>query len=181
MDLAGAILFSAFLVGSLGALTLLGSRAGTEGVDPVTVMLVLAGLALVAGPLTILRGLRVPDPFLDPRLFRSAPFSSAAVVSMLTGYGFATAIVGGAVFVDRALYGGPDYQRLALGALAGATALGALVLGFAVRVLSLRIVTLVGLAASIAGLVLMAGGCRPRPSRARPRRSRCSVPGLGSP
>jgi MFS family permease len=159
VDLAGAILFSALLVGALGALTLLGSRAGSEpgSLDPVAVILVLTGLAAVAGPLTILRGLRVPDPFLDPRLFRAAPFSSAAVVSLLTGYGFATAIVGGAVFVDRVLYGGPDDQRLALGALAGATALGALVSGFAVRVLSLRIVTLAGLAASIAGLVLMAG------------------------
>ena len=159
VDLGGAILFSAFLVGALGALTLLGSRAGSEpgSLDPVTVMLVLTGLAAVAGPLAILRGLRVPDPFLDPRLFRAAPFSSAAVVSLLTGYGFATAIVGGAVFVDRVLYGGPDDQRLALGALAGATALGALVSGFAVRVLSLRLVTLAGLAASIAGLVLMAG------------------------
>jgi MFS family permease len=159
VDLGGAILFSAVLVGALGALTLLGSRAGTGegGVDPVTVMVVLAGLAGIAGPLAILRGLRVPDPFLDPRLFRSAPFSSASVVSLLTGYGFATAIVGGAVFVDRVLYGGPDDQRLALGALAGATALGALGSGFAVRVLSLRIVTLAGLAASIAGLVMMAG------------------------
>ncbi len=69
------------------------------------------------------------DPFLDPRLFRSVPFSSAALVSLLTGYAFATAIIGGAVFVDRVLYGGPDDQRLALGALAGATALGALALG----------------------------------------------------
>ncbi len=33
--------------------------------------------AVVAGPLTIVRGLRVRDPFLDPRLFRSASFSSA--------------------------------------------------------------------------------------------------------
>ncbi len=158
VDLAGAILFSALLVGALGALTLLGARAGrgAEDVDPVTVMLVLAGLAAVAGPLVILRGLRVHDPFLDPRLFRSAPFSSAALVSVLTGYGLATAIVGGAVFVDRVLYGGPDDQRLALGALAGATAIGALVSGFAVRLLSLRIVTVAGLAASIAGLVVMA-------------------------
>ena len=46
---------------------------------------------------------------------------------------FATAIIGGAVFVDRVLYGGPDEQRLALGALAGATAVGALGSGFAVR------------------------------------------------
>jgi hypothetical protein len=83
-------------------------------------------------------------------------FSSAALVSLLTGYGFATAIIGGAVFVDRVIYGGPDDQRIALGALAGATALGALVSGFVVRVLSLRLVTLAGLGISIAGLVAMA-------------------------
>ncbi|HEX2755937.1 MAG TPA: hypothetical protein VHM48_10760, partial [Candidatus Limnocylindrales bacterium] len=62
-----------------------------------------------------------------------------------------------AVFVDRVLYGGPDQQRLALGALAGATALGALVSGFAVRTFSLRIVTLAGLLLSAATLGLMAG------------------------
>ena len=86
------------------------------------------------------------DPFIDPRLFRSIPFSSAAVVSLLTGYAFATAIIGGAVFVDRVLYGGPDEQRLALGALAGATAVGALLSGLLVRFVSLRLITLVGLA-----------------------------------
>ena len=105
--------------------------------------------------LTIVRGLRRPDPFLDPRLFRSVSFSSAALVSLLTGFAFATAIIGGAVFVDRVLYGGPDDQRLALGALAAATAVGALVSGFAVRVLSLRLVTLVGLVLSAAMLFLM--------------------------
>jgi hypothetical protein len=57
--------------------------------------------------------------------------ASAALVSLLTGYAFATAIIGGAVFVDRVLYGGPDDQRLALGALAAATAVGALASGFA--------------------------------------------------
>ena len=74
------------------------------------------------------------DPFLDVRLFRRLPFTSATLVSLLTGYAFATAIIGGAVFVDRVLYGGPDEQRLALGALAGATAVGALVSGLLVRV-----------------------------------------------
>ena len=156
----GAVLFSVFLVGSLGALTLLGSHgSGGEGAgqDPVTIALVLVGLAAVAGPVSLVRGLRVRDPFLDPRLFRNAAFASAAVVSALTGYGLATAIVGAAVFVDRVLYGGPDEQRLALGALAAATAAAALVSGFAVRVLSLRVVTLVGLGASIVGLLMMAG------------------------
>jgi MFS family permease len=153
------VLFSAFLVGSLGALTLLGSHADAAGtgLDPATVSLVLVVVAAVAGPVTILRGLRTDDPFLDPRLFRSASFSSASLVSLLTGYGFATAIVGAAVFVDRVLYGGPDEQRLALGALAGATAVGALVSGFAVRLLGLKAVTMVGLAASIVGLVQMSG------------------------
>jgi MFS family permease len=159
VDLAGALLFSAFLVGSLGALTLLGSRAepSAGGPDPVTVAVVLAGLAVVAGPVALVRGLRVADPFLDPRLFQHPPFAAAALVSALTGYGFATAIVGGAVFVDRVLYGGPDDQRFALGALGAATALGALASGFAVRLLSLRVVTMIGLAASIAALVSMAG------------------------
>ncbi len=159
IDLVGAVLFSAFLVGALGALTLLGSRGGPGdgGIDPVVVSIVLLALAVVAGPATVIRGLRVDDPFLDPRLFRHPAFSSAAIVSALTGYGLATAIVGGAVFVDRVLYGGPDEQRLALGALAGATAAGALLSGLAARLLSLRIVTLTGLAASIAALVVMSG------------------------
>ena len=158
VDLAGAILFSAFLVGALGALTLLGSQADPAGgVDPATISLVLLVVAVIAGLATIVRGLRVADPFLDPRLFRSASFSSAALISLLTGYGFATAIVGAAVFVDRVLYGGPDEQRLALGALAGATAVGALLSGFAVRILSLKLVTVVGLGASIVGLWQMAG------------------------
>ena len=164
VDVAGAAVFTAFLVGALGSLTLLGSRAeggagGGDGggPDPATIGLVLAGLAAIAGPVALIRGLRVPDPFLDPRLFRHAAFASAALVSALTGYGLATAIVGAAVFVDRVLYGGPGEQQVALGALAGATAVAALLSGFAVRVLSLRLVTLVGLGASIVGLVLMAG------------------------
>ena len=156
VDIAGALLFSAFLIGALGALTLLGSQgSAADGLDPTTVSVVLVAIAAVAGPATILRGLRVSDPFLDPRLFRSVPFSSATLVSALTGYGLATAIVGAAVFVDRVLYGGPDEQRLALGALAGATAAGALLSGFAVRLLSLRVVTLAGLVASIVGLLQM--------------------------
>jgi hypothetical protein len=57
------------------------------------------------------RALRTRDPFLDVRLFRSVPFSSAALVSLLTGYAFATAIIGGAVFVDRVLYGGPGWKK----------------------------------------------------------------------
>ena len=156
IDILGAALFGVALVAGLIGLTLLGSTeiAGT-GVPPAVVTAVLLGVAAIASAVAVVRGLRVPDPFLDPRLFRSVPFSSAALVSLLTGYAFATAIIGGAVFVDRVLYGGPDDQRLALGALALSTAVGALASGFVVRVLPLALVALIGVGLSIVGLVLM--------------------------
>jgi MFS family permease len=157
VDALGAAWFGLALVAGLVGLTLLGTRqlAGSSA-DPGLVTLGLLAIAAIASAIAVVRGLRVHDPFLDPRLFRSLTFSSAALVSLLTGYGFATAIIGGAVFVDRVLYGGPDEQRLALGALAGATALGALASGFIVRVASLRLVTLIGLALSVGGFAAMA-------------------------
>ena len=156
VDVVGAALFTVALASGLIGLTLLGSGpiAGVD-VDPTVISAVLFAIAVVATVLTIVRDLRQDPPFLDVRLFRSVSFSSAAVVSLLTGYAFATAIIGGAVFVDRVLYGGPDDQRLALGALAAATAAGALVSGFAVRLLSLRLVTLIGLVAGAAALLVM--------------------------
>ncbi len=155
LDVLGAVLFTVAVAAGLIGLTLLGSDADPAGPPPLAVSGVLFAVALVTGALALWRGLRAPEPFLDPRLFRDRVFSSAALVSLLTGYAFATAIVGGAIFVDRVLYGGPDVQRVALGALAGATAVGALVSGFGVRFVSLRIVTAVGLIASTVALLLM--------------------------
>jgi MFS family permease len=158
VDLAGAALFTVALGAILLGVTLLGEQAGAAdavGVDPAALSLALVATGIAAGAVAVVRGLRRPDPFLDPRLFADRVFSSAALVSLLTGYAFATAIVGSAVFVDRVLYGGPDDQRLALGALAGATAVGALLSGWLVRRWSLRVVTAAGLAASIAGLLWM--------------------------
>jgi MFS family permease len=158
VDVLGAVLFTGALGAILLGVTLLGEEAGTAeaaGVDPAVVSAALLAGGLLAGLAAVVHGLRRPDPFLDPRLFRDRVFSSAALVSLLTGYAFATAIVGSAVFVDRVLYGGPDDQRLALGALAAATAVGALASGWLVRHGSLRGVTAVGLAASIVGLAWM--------------------------
>ena len=61
------------------------------------------------------------------------------------------------MFVDRVLYGGPDEQRLALGALAGATAVGALASGFIVRVVRCGWSRSSGLVASVVALVAMSG------------------------
>ena len=152
VDLVGAALFSVGLAALLGGLTLIDGNLTNRLLDPSYPPGPLLLLAVICIALTIVVGVRRPDPFLDPRLFRSGVFSSAALVSLLTGYALATAIVGGAVFVDRVLYGGPDQQRIALGALAGMMAVGALVSGFAVRVLSLRWVTLIGLGLSIGAL-----------------------------
>ncbi len=156
VDIVGAAWFGLALVAGLIGLTLIGTTeiAGTA-VDPTAVTVGLLAIAAIASATAVVRGLRVPDPFLDPRLFRSVPFSSAALVSLLTGYAFATAIIGGAVFVDRVLYGGPDEQRLALGALAGATAVGALVSGLTVRFVPLQLVALAGILLSVGGLLAM--------------------------
>jgi len=61
------------------------------------------------------------------------------------------------VFIDRVLYGGPDMQRVALGSLAAATAVGALASGLILRVIGPRLTTLAGLAAATLALVRMAG------------------------
>ena len=157
VDVVGALWFGSALVAGLVGLTLIGAtEIAGSAIEPIAVTAGLLAAAALLTTVSVVRGLRVHDPFLDPRLFGIRAFSAASLVSLLTGYAFATAIIGGAVFVDRVLYGGPEEQRLALGALAGATALGALLSGFAVRVLSLRLVTLVGLALTIGALAGMA-------------------------
>jgi hypothetical protein len=142
----------------LAGVTLIGNADDVFGVPTEWAVAGLIGVGLVVGALAIWHGLRRTHPFLDPRLFADRVFSSAALISLLTGYGMATAIVGGAVFVDRVLYGGPDQQRVVLGAIAGAMALGALASGFLARVLSLRLITLVGLGLAAGGLAWMSTG-----------------------
>jgi MFS family permease len=155
LDLLGALLFSVGLAAALFGITLIGSGNDVFGVPIALAVGGLLALGVASLVAAVVHGLRRPDPFLDPRLFADRVFSSAALISLLTGYGMATAIVGGAVFVDRVLYGGPSEQRVVLGSLAGAMALGALVSGFLTRRLSLRLMTLVGLALSAAGLAWM--------------------------
>ena len=158
VDTLGALLFSIALAAGLGAVSVIGSPRSSEGgLDPLLLGIGGAIVAAVAGAISVWRAARHPDPFLDVRLFRNRVYASAAIVSLLTGFAFAIAIVGAALFVDRVLYGGPDDQRAALGALAGATAVGALVSGFAIRVLPLRLVSVVGLVASAAALLAMGG------------------------
>ncbi len=148
IDLPGGLAFTFGLGGLLVGVTLVGS-----GLDVAPLALIVVGLLGLV--LAIIFGWRRSEPFLDVRLFRDRVFASAALVSLLTGYAFATAIIGGAVFVDRVLYGGPAEQQAALGSLAAATAVGALASGFIVRVLSLRLVTVFGLLLSGIALIAM--------------------------
>lgn len=157
LDLAGAAAVTLGLAALLVGITFAGSEP-IEGLpfEPPVLAAGLGAVAALALAAALWIGRRSENPFIDPGWFRAPAFSSAALVSLLTGYGFATAIIGGAVFVDRVLYGGPDVQRVALGALAAATAAGALISGLALRALGLRLTTLAGLTASIAALVRMA-------------------------
>jgi MFS family permease len=157
LDLAGATAFSFGLGALLVGLTLAGSEDASGAASVTTLIWLLFGFAIAGVAVAVWIGRRRADPFIDPGWFASRAFSSAGLVSLLTGSGFATAIIGGAVFIDRVLYGGPDVQRIALGALAGATAVGALVSGFALRVAGLRLTTAVGLGLSVAALARMAG------------------------
>jgi MFS family permease len=156
IDLPGAVTFTGGLAALLLGLTLLGETTTTISTDPtilVAALLALGALGLVGA---VLLDLRRREPFLDIRAFRHPGYAGAAIVSLLTGYGFATAIIGAAVVVDRVLYGGPGDQQVALGALALATAIGALVSGWLVRRLPLGLLTIGGLVASAAALLLMA-------------------------
>jgi EmrB/QacA subfamily drug resistance transporter len=155
VDALGAVLFSVALASILSGVTLIGNSDEVFGVPTEIAVSGLIGIGSVAGLLAVWHGLHRPQPFLDPRLFADRVFSSAALISLLTGYGLATAIVGGAVFVDRVLYGGPEQQRVVLGAIAGAMAVGALASGLLARLISLRLLTVVGLALSVAGLTWM--------------------------
>jgi MFS family permease len=158
LDLPGAIAASIGLTALLLGITIVGSDPDEAlPVDPAVGAPALGVIGLTALAASLLVGRRGEQPFVDVRWFRSRAFASAALVSLLTGYGFATAIIGGAVFVDRVLYGGPDVQRVALGSLAAATAAGALVSGLALRALGLRFTTLLGLVAAIAALTRMSG------------------------
>jgi MFS family permease len=155
VDVLGAVLFSVALASILSGVTLIGNSDQVFGVPTEIAVSGLIGLGSVAGLLAIWHGLHRSQPFLDPRLFADRVFSSAALISLLTGYGMATAIVGGAVFVDRVLYGGPEEQRVVLGAIAGAMAVGALASGLLARRISLRLLTVVGVALSVGGLTWM--------------------------
>ena len=155
VDWGGALLFTAALGSILAGITLMGNPGEVFGVPTSLAVGGFVGGGFLCALAAIWFGLRRPAPFLDPRMFKDRVFSSAALISLLTGFGMATAIIGGAVFVDRVLYGGPQEQRVVLGAIAASMALGALASGFLTRAISLRLLTVVGLVISAGGLTWM--------------------------
>ncbi len=97
LDVPGAVLFTLAVGSGLLALTWL----GTEPQQSAPPAAPLAIVSLTAAVLAVLHLRRAESPFLDLRFFRERAFSGAVLLSLLTGYALATAIVGGAVFVDR--------------------------------------------------------------------------------
>ncbi len=151
-DLAGGLALTMTFGAGLLAVTWLGWTDAPGGPLGAVVPAAIAVAALVVG---VVAERRAADPFLPPRLLRDTRLLGAVLVSALTGYALATALVGGAVFVDRVRYGGPPDQQLVLGALALAMAIGALASGVVVRLLDGRAVAAVGIVVGATGLFLV--------------------------
>lgn len=156
LDVLGAALFTTALATGLFALTIIDQRPVEGAPAPIIGPLQLGLVSLVTGIAALLRMAFARDPFIPLRYFRDRNFSNAVLLSLLTGYALATAIIGAAVFVDRVRFGGPDEQRISLGALAGAMAIGALASGFLLRRAGIVPLTLVGIALGAGGMGILA-------------------------
>ena len=82
-------------------------------------------MGVVGIAIAVVVGLRRREPFLDDRPSGGPRIAGAALVSLLTGYAFATAIIGAAVVVDRVRYGGRASSRSCSEPSPRATAVGA--------------------------------------------------------
>ncbi|HEX5039604.1 MAG TPA: MFS transporter [Candidatus Limnocylindria bacterium] len=152
LDLVGAVLLSVALVAGIGGITASGATGWT---DPVVIGGILAGVgALVAFAWWELHH---ASPLVDIRLFADRAFSASNLLSLLTGYTLATAVIGGPVFVNRVLFGTDAEAATALTALTLAIAVGALVGGVASGVIGERWVALLGVVVSAVGLWLAIG------------------------
>jgi len=150
LDVTGALLVTAALASGLMWLTMFGDH-----VEGPPWSLVTAGVCVLATFMAVRHLRRTKDPFLDPVVVRDRITRAAVMVSALTGYALATAIIAGAVWVDRVRYGGPAEQRLVLGSLALAMAVGAIGSGFLLRRIAIVPLGLIGLGFAIGGMLLL--------------------------
>ncbi|MFI5261876.1 MAG: MFS transporter [Candidatus Limnocylindrales bacterium] len=153
-DLVGGLATTIALAAGLLALTWLGWPDAPGGPAGALVPGLVAAVALAVA---ILVERRTPDPFLPSGLWRDRALVGAVAISALTGYALATALLGGAVLVDRVRYGGPPDQQLVLGSLALAIAVGAFGSGIVLRRLGPRPVSVVGILIGATGLALLGG------------------------
>ena len=167
LDVLGAGLFTTALATGLLALTTFDQpQVPGDLLGPIQ----LGVIALVTAIAALLRMAFAREPFIPLGYFRDRNFSNAVLLSLLTGYALATAIIGGAVFVDRVRFGGPETQRIVLGALAGAMAVGALVSGFLLRWAGVVPLTLLGIALGAGGMGLLATATADLPDTTLDRR-----------
>jgi EmrB/QacA subfamily drug resistance transporter len=152
IDLPGAVLLSVALAVGIGALTMSGASGWGS-----PVVLGGLGIAVLAIAALVLWLRRSSSPLVDLRLFRDRAFSAANLVSLLTGYTLATAIIGGPVFVNRVLFGTDVQAATALTALTVAIAGGAVVGGALAAWLGERLVAVAGVILSAVGLGLAVG------------------------
>ncbi|MBX3028616.1 MAG: MFS transporter [Chloroflexi bacterium] len=160
IDLLGGALVTTTVASGLIWVTALGE----PDTGSVPWSLVAGLLCVVAAVLAARHLTRTADPFLDTRLFRDDVARPAMVVSLLTGYALATAIIASAVWVDRVRYGGPAEQRLFLGTLALSMAVGAIGSGYLLRRIGVVPLGLAGLGLAIAGSLVLGTASQATPA-----------------
>ena len=147
VDILGGLTLSAALVLIVWPITEVGQLGWS---DPLIAGSLVTGALLLAAFAARSRRQPAGSSLLDLRLFTDRRFTAANLLSLLSGYTLATAIIGGPVFVTQVLIGGPERSAAVLTALTASVAIGAVLGG----VLSGRVGEI---ATAVAGVALTIG------------------------
>ncbi|MGV9312855.1 MFS transporter [Streptomyces sp. NPDC003691] len=125
-----------------------------SGVDAEGVLVLLAGLALLA--LFARRQLSLPDPLLDVRLFRSRPFTAAAVGTLMAMMAIGAALFLLSLWLQYVHGYSPSEAGLRTLPAALAALAGSLSAPWVMRHVGVRFAMTVGLAFMVAGFLVLA-------------------------
>ncbi|QDY81003.1 MFS transporter [Streptomyces qinzhouensis] len=150
LDWLGAVLSVAGIIALAWGI----KHLAKSGVDAEGVLVLLAGLALLA--LFARRQLSLPDPLLDVRLFRSRPFTAAAVGTLMAMMAIGAALFLLSLWLQYVHGYSPSEAGLRTLPAALAALAGSLSAPWVMRHAGVRTAMTVGLACMVAGFLVLA-------------------------